>query len=53
MNGPSYQPTESGGVTVEVLAYAFRDDQGRVAPWPSDTDEWTRVTNEPHTPDPG
>jgi hypothetical protein len=31
----------------------FRDDQGRVAPWPDDIDEWTRTTGELHTPEPG
>lgn len=29
------------------------DDQGRVAPWPDDIDEWTRTTDELHTPEPG
>ena len=31
----------------------FWDDQGRVAPWPDDIDEWTRTTDELHTPEPG
>ena len=35
------------------IATGFWDDQGRVAPWPDNIDEWTCDTPEPHTPEPG
>jgi hypothetical protein len=31
----------------------FWDEQGRPAPWPEDIDDWTPVTGEPATPEPG
>jgi hypothetical protein len=50
-------PAERAARNAALLAHGvetgFWDDQGRVAPWPDDIDEWTPVISEPVTREPG
>jgi DNA replication protein DnaC len=50
---PEERAARNVALFADNIETGFWDDQGRVAPWPDDIDEWTPGTNEPRTPDPG
>ncbi len=50
---PEERAARNAALFTDNIETGFWDDQGRVAPWPDDIDEWTGITYEPCTPDPG
>ncbi|MGI5146860.1 hypothetical protein ACQEVC_10820 [Plantactinospora sp. CA-294935] len=50
---PEERAARNAALFADNIETGFWDDQGRVAPWPDDIDEWTSGTYEPRTPDPG
>jgi hypothetical protein len=49
---PEERAARNAALFTDNIETGFWDDQGRVAPWPDDIDEWTGITYEPRTPDP-
>ena len=49
---PEERAARNVALFADNIETGFWDDQGRVAPWPDDIDEWTPGTNEPRTPTP-
>ena len=50
---PEERAARNAALLTDHIETGFWDDQGRVAPWPDDIDEWTSSAYEPRTPDPG
>ena len=46
---PEERAARNVALFADNIETGFWDDQGRVAPWPDDIDEWTPGTNEPRT----
>jgi hypothetical protein len=46
---PEERAARNAALVTRNIETGFWDDQGRVAPWPDDIDEWTRTTDEPRT----
>ena len=50
---PEERAARSAALFTDNIETGFWVDQGRVAPWPDDIDEWTYHFPEPRTPEPG
>ena len=50
---PAERAARNAALVAENIETGFWDDQGRVAPWPDDIDEWTPAPGEPaaHQPE--
>ena len=50
---PDERAARNAALFTDNIETGFFDDQGRVAPWPDDIDEWTSTARETATPEPG
>lgn len=50
---PEERAARNAALFADNIETGFWDDQGRVAPWPDDIDEWAPETNDPRTPNAG
>ena len=50
---PEERAARNAALFTDNIETGFWDDQGRVAPWPDDIDEWTPATDESYRPEPG
>jgi hypothetical protein len=50
---PAERAARNAALFADSIETGFWDDQGRVAPWPDDVDEWTSATSELATYYPG
>jgi hypothetical protein len=50
---PEERAARNVALFADNIETGFWDDQGRVAPWPDDIDEWVCISYNPRTSDPG
>jgi hypothetical protein len=50
---PEERAARNAALFADNIETGFWDDQGRVAPWPDDIDEWTYDSPKSVTPEPG
>lgn len=51
--GPTERAALNKALRTRHAESGFWDEDGRVAPWPDDIDQWQPATEEPITPEPG